>query len=946
MNWINSRAFILFIHFASLALTSHKSLSAKEYDLLIRGGTIVDGSGKPRFVADLAIRQERIDAIGDLDHATGKTEIDATGKIVAPGFIDMMGQTATPMINNARSALNLLSQGITTINAGEGVSAAPLTHEQEVEAGYTTMREYFHRLDSVGLPVNVVQTVGHTQVRRAVLGDTDRRPSETELDEMKSLVQEAMEAGAIGLSSALIYPPAVYARTKEISSLASVAGASGGRYFTHMRNEGDRVLEALEEALTIGRDASLPVHIFHLKAAGENNWNKMPIAVQSIRQARKTGQTVTADIYPYVNNGLGILAFIHPRHFAQGRESLIARLDNPDFCERLKHEIETTDGWENWYHHVGKDWNRVIIGRSNHPKYASLNGHSLAHIAKTHKEDPWTTFFQLASVNSFALPKTMSEDNKKLLISQPFVSYCTDVGPAASGRIASHPRSHGAFPRLLRQYVIDGKTITLEKAISNATSKAAKIVFARQRGEIREGWAADLVVFDESELRDLADFKNPQQLSEGIHQVVVNGEIAFQHQKYTGSRSGKLLRGPGHQAIPAVATITSELDTTGFENFSESMQKFLDHHEVPGASVAVTNHGKLVYSAGFGYADLGNQEAVKPTSLFRIASISKPITAVAILQLVEKEMIDLDDKIFDQLAPSIPGIDRMKDPRCQEITIRHLLEHRGGWDRSQSFDAMFQSVRFAEQLNVEPPAGPWDVIRAMINQPLDHHPGSEYAYSNYGYCLLGRLIETLTHQSYEEYVREHVLSPLGIKSMRIGATQISDRRPNEVRYYHPYTTKSVFSSNLNADVPSPYGGWFLEAMDSHGGWIASAEDLARFAAAFDNPDECPILSRESVEKMYQRPTGKAGYHVDGRPKDVYYSLGWSNRVLSDKRMNHWHSGSLPGTATIMIRRHDGKNFVGLLNTRVTPTNKPLGGELDRLLHKMVNEAPAWAASSQ
>jgi N-acyl-D-amino-acid deacylase len=250
-------------------------------------------------------------------------------------------------------------------------------------------------------------------------------------------------------------------------------------------------------------------------------------------------------------------------------------------------------------------------------------------------------------------------------------------------------------------------------------------------------------------------------------------------------------------------------------------------------------------------------------------------------------------------------------------------------------------VRFAEQLGVEPPAGPSAVIRAMVSQPLDFDPGERYSYSNFGYCLLGRVIETLSGQSYEAYVKQHVLAPLGITSMRIGATRLDGRAENEVRYYHPGTSESVFAEDLNETVPHPYGSWHLEAMDSHGGWIAAATDLAKFASAFDDPDACPILGRESIERMYARPPGKAGLDEDGNEKDRYYSLGWSNRRVGEGKFNRWHTGSLPGTATILIRRHDGKNFVALMNCRVSPTSSHLGREIDRLLHQMANEVSEW-----
>jgi N-acyl-D-amino-acid deacylase len=316
---------------------------------------------------------------------------------------------------------------------------------------------------------------------------------------------------------------------------------------------------------------------------------------------------------------------------------------------------------------------------------------------------------------------------------------------------------------------------------------------------------------------------------------------------------------------------------------------------------------------------------------------------VAILQLIEQGELNLDDPVFSVLhcEDKIRDAGDKFDQRCLEITIRHLLEHRGGWDRDKSFDAMFQSVRFAEQVGAPSPADQSAVIQAMLSQELDFDPGERYAYSNFGYCLLGRVIEQLTNQTYEAYVKEHVLAPLGITSMRIGATRLDGRVKDEVRYYHPGTSTSVFADDLNETVPWPYGGWHLEAMDSHGGWLASATDLAKFAAAFDDPDNCPILGRESIDLMYARPPGLAGHDEEGKPKARYYSLGWSNRDVGEGKTSHWHTGSLSGTATIMIRRYDGKNFVALLNTRVSPTDKSISGEIDRLLHKMADAVTDW-----
>jgi len=913
-------------------------------DVIIRGGTVIDGTGRPGYVADVGVTEGRISLIGTIAKERGRSVIDATGLVVAPGFIDMMGQTATPMIESDESARNLLTQGITTINAGEGASAAPLSKKDAERSGYATMREYFTLLDMKGLPVNVVQTVGHTQVRRLVLGDVERRPSPTELAEMQQLVREAMQAGAIGVSSALIYPPAVYAQPREISSLVEVAGEYGGGYFTHMRNEGDRLLEAVEEALLIGRDAKASVHIFHLKAAGKANWGKLPSAIKLIKNARAAGQEVTADVYPYINNGLGIAALIHPRHFTAGRAALMGKIADPEHPvrRRIRVEMESSDGWENWYRHAGGDWNHIVIGRSNHPRYRKWDGLSLAQMAESSGEDPWDTFFELVISGAFALPETMSESNKVLAIQQEFISFCTDVGPASGGRSTSHPRAFGAFPRVISRYVRDQKVISLERMVAQASSAAAKNVHAFDRGRIELGAPADLIVFDYGRVEDKADFRQPDAVSQGMKFVLVNGQTVLENGKLTKRRPGRVLRGPGYQPESAPYRVSSGKSLPPFENYDRSMAKFMEQHRLPGVSLAVTSGGEVVFAKGYGYADVAMGEKVNPDSLFRIASISKPITAVAVLQLHERGRFELDDSVFKllEMKEVVNGAEGI-DQRLRDITVRHLLQHRGGWDRNASFDAMFKSVTFAEQAGNAPPADQQSVIRAMLKQPLDFAPGERYAYSNFGYCLLGRVIEKLSGMSYESYVKRYVLDPIGANDMRLGATRLRNRAANEVRYYHPGTGNSVFQNDLKQEVPHPYGAWYLEAMDSHGGWLASATDLAKFAAAFDDPAACPILTEESIDLMHQRPPGAAGHAHNGSKKSVYYSFGWSNRVVGQGKLNHWHTGSLPGTASILIRRHDGKNFVALLNARVSPASEHLGREMDRLLHQMANQVRDW-----
>jgi len=518
------------------------------YDFVIRNGRIVDGSGAPWFRGDLAIDDGKIVKVGRLSNSAGKRSIDAQGLIVSPGFIDMMGQTATPFLKESKAGNNLLAQGITTILAGEGGSAAPIHPNDAKRVGWQTMSEYFALLDRKGMPINVVQTVGHTQIRRIVIGRSDREPTPKELKRMQSMVREAMRAGAIGVSTALIYPPAVYASTDEIAALCQVAGEYNGRYYTHMRNEGDRLLEAIDEALEIGRRGNTSVHIFHLKAAGKANWGKMQLAIARIKAARAAGEEVDADIYPYINNGLSIQAFIHPRHSAKGPQEFLRRIQSPEMQKEIRKDMEEGEGWENWFRHAGHDWNKVVLGNIQVKAYREHSGKSLGEIASITGKDPWNVFFDLVRGTAFALPESMTEANKMRAMREEFVSFCTDVGPAGGSRISSHPRGYGSFPRILSRYVRDHGVISLEKAIAKMSAVAANQILVHDRGRIAEGLAADIVIFDYDKITDRATFAEPLRPAEGVHYTIVNGEIVFERGKFTGKLPGRVLRGPGYQA--------------------------------------------------------------------------------------------------------------------------------------------------------------------------------------------------------------------------------------------------------------------------------------------------------------------------------------------------------------------------------------------------------------
>jgi N-acyl-D-amino-acid deacylase len=397
-------------------------------------------------------------------------------------------------------------------------------------------------------------------------------------------------------------------------------------------------------------------------------------------------------------------------------------------------------------------------------------------------------------------------------------------------------------------------------------------------------------------------------------------------------------------AGPAGPAEGSKLSVTGRADkrlaaLDRLMTGFVERHKLPGASLAVARHGRLVYARGFGVSDRKSGSSVQPDSLFRIASLSKPLTSVAILQLVEAGRLKLDDVVGEVLDLK-PELDV---ERHRRVTIRQCLQHTGGWDRGDSFDPMFQSVRIAAVLKTKPPASAGDVIRFMQRWPLDFDPGTRYAYSNYGYCLLGRVIERVTGESYESYVRESVLKPMGISGMRIGRTKEVGRAEGEVRYHvdGEKVGLSVYAEDLGMRVSRAYGAWHIEAMDSHGGWIASAIDMARFASALEAPGRKPFLKPATLEQMFAPPPAPVSRTDDGSVEPVYYGLGFSVRRLGEGRMNQFHTGSLAGTSTLLVRRHDGMAWAVMFNSRRACGGKNPGSAIDPLVHQAIDAIQEW-----
>ncbi|MCA9114512.1 MAG: beta-lactamase family protein [Planctomycetaceae bacterium] len=401
----------------------------------------------------------------------------------------------------------------------------------------------------------------------------------------------------------------------------------------------------------------------------------------------------------------------------------------------------------------------------------------------------------------------------------------------------------------------------------------------------------------------------------------------------------------GEEELPVTGVAQADL-----EPFDRLMASFVEEHNVPGAALAVTQRGRLVYARGFGFADVEQKQPVQPASLFRIASISKPLTAVAIMQLVERNKLQLDDSVLPlmQLEPLLPA-GSTPDSRWEQITIPQCLQHTGGWDRSITPDPIGRAWEIAAALGIQPPVTPAHIVRYMMGQPLDFDPGERYAYSNLGYLILGRIIEAVTGQTYEAHVKQMVARPLGIRTLQLGRALMENRAEGEVRYYdsEQRTGKSLYPPLVGQEVPRPYGGDNLEAYEAHGGWIASVVDLVRFAAAFDDPARCPLLGAAAIREMWTPPEGAAGHEDDGSPKAVYYGCGWNVRpVGTTGKSNNWHAGFIPGSESLLVRRWDGLNWAVLFNTHRNHTGKSLASQIDGRLHEAADQVKAWPETDQ
>jgi N-acyl-D-amino-acid deacylase len=537
------------------------------FDIILRNGMIYDGSGSISYAGDIAINADTIAAMGDLKSARGEIELDAGGLAIAPGFINMLSWAQESLIEDGRSQSNI-RQGVTLEVMGEGWSEGPLTPSMKEENTelqgdikydivWSTVGEFLEFLEVKGVSCNIASFVGATTLRVNAIGYEDRAPTAEEMDQMKMLVREAMEEGAVGLSTSLIYAPAFFADTEELIGLCKEVSSYGGLYISHMRSEGQQLLEGINEVIEIADKAGIRSEIYHLKAAGRENWPKMDLAIAKIDSARVAGLQITADMYNYTAAGTGLYATMPQWVQEGGHDAWVARLKDEKLRERVIEEMRKPGkDWENFFHMTGSAENIIVVG-FKHDSLKYLTGKTLAEVAQMRNTSPAETILDLIIHDNSrvdAIYFLMSEENIKRQIVLPWVSFGSDEQSLAPEGVFlktnPHPRAYGNFARLLGKYVREEKIIPLEEAIRKLSHLPAENLKIEKRGLLKEGYYADIVLFDPEKIQDHATFEDPHQYATGVIHVFVNGQQVLKDGEHTGATPGRIVRGPGYGLDP------------------------------------------------------------------------------------------------------------------------------------------------------------------------------------------------------------------------------------------------------------------------------------------------------------------------------------------------------------------------------------------------------------
>lgn len=546
-----------------LALIVSSCSSPTNYDILIKNGIIADGSGSPTYIGDVGINADTIAAVGVFD-ATGTLEIDAAGLVVAPGFINMLSWATESLLEDGKSQGDI-RQGVTLEVFGEGTSMGPIKEENKktwqenqgdikYDIDWNTLDEYLQSLERRGISTNVASFIGATTVRINHIGYEDRPPTDEEMTSMKDMVRQAMEDGALGVGSSLIYAPAFYSSTEELIELCKVASEYDGMYISHMRSEGNRLLQSIDELMRIANEADIRAEIYHLKMSGKDNWNKYDDVVRKIDSARTAGLHITTDMYTYVAGATGLDASMPPWVQEGGYDQWSERLQDPEIRKRVLKEMTTpTDNWENLMSAAGTPDNLLLVGFKN-DSLRHYTGKTLTEVAKIHGKSPEETAMDLVIADGSRVGTVyflMTEDNVKKQIALPYMSFGSDAGSMAPEGVflnsSTHPRAYGNFSRVLGKYVRDEKIISVEEAVRKLSSLPASNLKIKKRGSLTEGYFADLAIFNPETIQDHATFAEPHQLSTGMVHVFVNGEQVLKDGEHTGATPGKVVRGPGYK---------------------------------------------------------------------------------------------------------------------------------------------------------------------------------------------------------------------------------------------------------------------------------------------------------------------------------------------------------------------------------------------------------------
>ena len=885
-------------------------------DVVIRGGQLVDGSGDVPRPADVGIRDDLIVAVGDLADAAADRVVDARGLAVTPGFIDMHSHSDYTLLADGR-ALSKTFQGVTTELLGESSSVAPMEGSVRSEAeqtlaslglelDWTTLAEYFARLERQGSSVNVMSTVASGQVRAAVVGYDNREPTGAELQQMEQLVDAAMRDGAVGLSSGLIYPPNSYASTEELIALATIAGQHGGLYVSHIRNENDQLLDALDEAIRIGREASVQVEVLHFKRAsvrlaGGQESPTIRDGVAAIEEAQRDGVRVYANVYPYAAGQSTLNMRIPDWAQEGGRQQLVERLRDPETRERIRQDVATTlaSGL------AGRTPDTIMFGRTTHEPDRRFEGKYIGEIASALGVEPAEAYLQLierAEGSTGGVFFGMREADVEFALSLPWSTVGSDgSGLAPDGVLASghpHPRSYGTFPRVLQRYVRERGELSLPEAIRKMTSLPASRLGLTDRGLIAVGKKADVVVFDPDGITEHATFAEPHQLSTGVHWLIVNGQVVIADGQHTGARPGWVLRHDGGGASASGGSAASSASgmtvrgapssnsaSTGrARRLDELLTDFHGRGRFNGV-VLLAEEDEVTFRKAFGVTDFATHEPLNAGTAFEVGSVSKPFTATAVLLLAERGALSLSDSLT-KYFPTLP---------YEGVTLERMLSHTSGL-----FDVCCQPqlrTPFDRFYNTAYPPYTNSDYLAFIEQeqpPLLTDPGTEYRYSNTSYLLLALIVEQVSGQRFDAFLQENIFEPVGLERTFVYSLMADPTIANRATGY-----RTADDGRLVRDVPRPTterpSVFGLTYGDDE--VFSTVDDLFAFGQGLKTGR---LLQPETLE-MALTPARLAS----GAP--VGYGLGWRLAEGPDGRMIAQHGGSTNGflaTATFSTGEND------------------------------------------